>query len=66
MTTVVQQSCVASGTISGSSVGCVSSAAVTEVNTVGSKCPCLQPASALLAFFDCDASRILDSCSSES
>jgi len=35
LTTVVQQSCVASGTISGSSVGCISSAQVTEVNTVG-------------------------------
>ncbi|KAF8844553.1 hypothetical protein BDN67DRAFT_962930 [Paxillus ammoniavirescens] len=35
LTTVVQQSCVASGTISGSSMGCISSAQVTEVNTVG-------------------------------
>ncbi|KIJ69199.1 hypothetical protein HYDPIDRAFT_105798 [Hydnomerulius pinastri MD-312] len=34
MTTVVQQSCVASGTISGSSTGCISSAEVTQVNTV--------------------------------
>ncbi|KAF8559859.1 hypothetical protein OG21DRAFT_1503081 [Imleria badia] len=35
MTTVVQQSCVASGTISGSSIGCVSTVQVTQVNTVG-------------------------------
>ncbi|KAF8136667.1 hypothetical protein EV363DRAFT_747565 [Boletus edulis] len=35
LTTAVQQSCLASGTISGSSIGCVSSTQVTEVNTVG-------------------------------
>ncbi|KAG9318751.1 hypothetical protein JVU11DRAFT_850 [Chiua virens] len=35
VTTIVQQSCVASGTISGSSVGCVSSVQVAQVNTVG-------------------------------
>ncbi|KAF9227575.1 hypothetical protein BS17DRAFT_773971 [Gyrodon lividus] len=35
VTTVVQQSCAASGTISGSSMGCISSAQVTEVNTMG-------------------------------
>ncbi|KAG8217786.1 hypothetical protein J3R82DRAFT_5948 [Butyriboletus roseoflavus] len=35
VTTVVQQSCVASGTISGSLIGCISSAQVTQVNTVG-------------------------------
>ncbi|KIL00073.1 hypothetical protein PAXRUDRAFT_360206 [Paxillus rubicundulus Ve08.2h10] len=35
LTTVVQQACVASGTISGSSMGCISSAQIAEVNTVG-------------------------------
>lgn len=43
LTTIVQQSCVASGTISGSSVGCISSVQVTEVNTLGGEYPCPQP-----------------------
>ncbi|KAG0701758.1 hypothetical protein DFH29DRAFT_543634 [Suillus ampliporus] len=36
VTTVVQQTCIATGTLSGSNnTGCVSSAAVTQVNTIG-------------------------------
>ncbi|KAG1858064.1 hypothetical protein DFJ58DRAFT_744972 [Suillus subalutaceus] len=36
VTTIVQQSCIATGTLSGSnSTGCLSSAAVTQVNTIG-------------------------------
>lgn len=36
LTTIVQQTCVATGTLSGSnSTGCLSSAAVTQVNTIG-------------------------------
>ncbi|KAF9246238.1 hypothetical protein BU15DRAFT_70345 [Melanogaster broomeanus] len=42
VTTVVQESCVASGTISGTSMGCISSAEVTQVDTVGVPNPTLQ------------------------